>query len=164
MSSQNNRYQADVAIVGGGISGIVTALELLDFGKRVLLLDRGPEGYFGGQAITAFGGMTIVGSPLQKLFGVKDITLNEDEDEKIEEKWQEVKRDMYRDILEKIESEQKKDQYKTSIIEKIPVLDREIKNAFKYFYDVELNKKEKIHQAPFASVRIRTRNDRSSGM
>jgi len=65
-------YQADVAVVGGGIAGIVTALELLDDGKKVVLLDRDEERYFGGQAITAFGGMLIVGSPIQKRRGIKD--------------------------------------------------------------------------------------------
>lgn len=65
-------YQADVIIVGGGIAGIATALELLDHDKRVLLLDRDAEENFGGQAITAFGGMTIIGTPQQKRLGVKD--------------------------------------------------------------------------------------------
>ncbi|HDP79605.1 MAG TPA: FAD-binding dehydrogenase [Spirochaetes bacterium] len=65
-------YHADVVVAGGGIAGIVTALELLDYGKKVVLLDRDEERYFGGQAITAFGGMMIVGSPVQKRMGIKD--------------------------------------------------------------------------------------------
>ena len=71
MSSDRN-YQADVIVMGGGIAGIVTALELLEHGKSVLILDRASEENFGGQAVTAFGGMMIVGSPLQKRLGVKD--------------------------------------------------------------------------------------------
>lgn len=69
---KEKKYTADVVIMGGGIAGISAALELLDHGKSVLILDRDSEEKFGGQAITAFGGMVIVGSPLQKLLGVKD--------------------------------------------------------------------------------------------
>lgn len=65
-------YRADVVVVGGGIAGISAALELLEHDKRVLLVDRDSEKRFGGQAITAFGGMLIVGTPLQKRMGVKD--------------------------------------------------------------------------------------------
>ena len=68
----DKEYRADVAVIGGGIAGIVTALDLLDYGNKVLLLDRDAREYFGGQAITAFGGMLIVGSPIQKRMGVKD--------------------------------------------------------------------------------------------
>lgn len=63
---------ADAVIVGGGIAGISAALELLDHGKSVLIVDRDSADKFGGQAITAFGGMMIVGTPIQKLLGVKD--------------------------------------------------------------------------------------------
>jgi glycine/D-amino acid oxidase-like deaminating enzyme len=51
---QANR--SDVLIVGGGIAGIATALDLLDGGKSVLLLDRDEEGAFGGLARESFGG------------------------------------------------------------------------------------------------------------
>jgi len=67
--SPNRDCQADVIVSGGGIAGIVTALELLEHGKSVLILDRHSEEDFGGQAITAFGGMMIAGSPLQKRLG-----------------------------------------------------------------------------------------------
>jgi len=70
--SLDGDYRADVIVMGGGIAGIVTALELLEHGKSVLILDRASEENFGGQAVTAFGGMMIVGSPLQKRLGVKD--------------------------------------------------------------------------------------------
>jgi len=70
--STEKKYMADAVIVGGGIAGISAALELLDHGKSVLMLDRDSEDKFGGQAVTAFGGMVIVGSPFQKLLGVKD--------------------------------------------------------------------------------------------
>lgn len=65
-------YHADVTIIGAGIAGIVTALELLDSGKRVLMLDRNKSDRFGGLANEAFGGMTLINTPLQKLNGIKD--------------------------------------------------------------------------------------------
>ena len=52
--------RSDVLIIGGGIAGITTALELLDGGKSVALLDRDEEGVFGGLARESFGGMFFV--------------------------------------------------------------------------------------------------------
>jgi len=65
-------YRADAAVVGGGIAGIVTALELIEHGKSALILDRAGEDKFGGQAITAFGGMTLVGTSQQRRLGIPD--------------------------------------------------------------------------------------------
>jgi predicted oxidoreductase len=70
--TSKNTYNTDVVIIGGGIAGIVTALELLDKNKKVMLLDRDTPDKFGGQAITAFGGMALVGTPIQKIGGIKD--------------------------------------------------------------------------------------------
>ncbi|MEH6355103.1 MAG: FAD-binding protein [Marinobacter sp.] len=36
-------YQTDVAVIGAGLGGIVTALELLDCGHTVTLLDGSPD-------------------------------------------------------------------------------------------------------------------------
>jgi predicted oxidoreductase len=63
---------ADVIIVGGGIAGIVAALELLDGGKTVCLVERNAPEAFGGAARWAFGGIFIVNSPLQRSIGIKD--------------------------------------------------------------------------------------------
>jgi predicted oxidoreductase len=65
-------YQADVIIVGAGIAGIITAIELLDAGKRVLLLDRDLEKELGGLAKWAFGGMFFVDTKHQRRNGIKD--------------------------------------------------------------------------------------------
>ncbi|MFN8255943.1 MAG: FAD-binding dehydrogenase [Bacteroidales bacterium] len=65
-------YKADVVIVGAGIAGIVTAIELLNAGKSVILLDRGNESEIGGLASLSFGGMFFVDSPLQRRAGIKD--------------------------------------------------------------------------------------------
>lgn len=65
-------YQSDVAVIGGGIAGIVTALELLDYGKKVILLERGRPEDFGGLALRSFGGMFFVDTPEQRRAGMKD--------------------------------------------------------------------------------------------
>ncbi len=65
-------YQSDVIVVGGGIAGIVTALELLETGQRVVLLDRDEESELGGLANWAFGGMFFVDTPVQRKSGIRD--------------------------------------------------------------------------------------------
>ena len=57
--------QSDVLVIGGGLAGIVTALEALRAGQRVTLVDRDTPERFGGLALWAFGGMALVGMPLQ---------------------------------------------------------------------------------------------------
>ena len=52
--------RSDVLIIGGGIAGIATALDLLDGGKSVLMVDRDRESAFGGLARESFGGMFFV--------------------------------------------------------------------------------------------------------
>lgn len=64
--------RSDVLIIGGGIAGIATALDLLDGGKSVLLLDRDRESAFGGLARESFGGMFFVDSPEQRRQGIRD--------------------------------------------------------------------------------------------
>lgn len=65
-------YKADAVIVGAGIAGIVTAIELLEQGKKVLIIDRDKKENIGGLAIWSFGGMFFVDSPLQRRAGMKD--------------------------------------------------------------------------------------------
>ncbi len=36
-------YKADAVVVGGGLAGLTVALELLDAGRSVVMLERGPE-------------------------------------------------------------------------------------------------------------------------
>jgi predicted oxidoreductase len=66
------RYQADVIVIGAGIAGVTAATELLDRGRRVLLLDRDAEESMGGLAKESFGGIWFAGTPLQKRYGIKD--------------------------------------------------------------------------------------------
>ena len=62
----------DVVIVGGGLAGLVTALEALRAGRRVALVDRDTPERLGGLALWAFGGMALVGTPLQARMKIPD--------------------------------------------------------------------------------------------
>ncbi|MBE7635221.1 FAD-binding dehydrogenase [Sneathiella sp. P13V-1] len=62
----------DVIVIGGGIAGIVTALELAEKNRKVLILDRDEPDKFGGLAKESFGGMFFVDSPQQRKAGIKD--------------------------------------------------------------------------------------------
>ena len=66
----NNR--ADVIIVGAGIAGLVAAAELVDAGRRVVIVDQEPETSLGGQAFWSFGGLFLVNSPEQRRLGIRD--------------------------------------------------------------------------------------------
>jgi predicted oxidoreductase len=68
----SGRHSADVAIAGAGIAGIAAAIEALDRGRGVILLDRDVEENFGGQAKDAFGGLWFAGTPLQRKRGIRD--------------------------------------------------------------------------------------------
>jgi len=62
----------DVVIVGAGIAGLVAAYECLERNKTVAIIDRHTAENVGGLARTAFGGMALVGTPVQRRMGVKD--------------------------------------------------------------------------------------------
>jgi predicted oxidoreductase len=64
--------RADVVVIGAGIAGLVTALELLEGGRDVLLLDRCEPHELGGLAREAFGGTFMVDTPEQRRSGIKD--------------------------------------------------------------------------------------------
>ena len=68
----STHIQADALIIGGGIAGVVTAVELLRAGKSVTLVDRDTPERLGGLALWAFGGMALVGTPLQRKMGIPD--------------------------------------------------------------------------------------------
>jgi len=63
---------SDVIVIGGGIAGICAALELLDAGRSVLLLDRDTADNFGGLAKESFGGILLVDTPEQRRAGIRD--------------------------------------------------------------------------------------------
>lgn len=63
---------SDILIAGGGLAGIVTALEALRDGKSVTLVDRDTPERFGGLALWAFGGMALIDTPLQRRMRITD--------------------------------------------------------------------------------------------
>ncbi|MCZ7461267.1 FAD-binding dehydrogenase [Streptomyces sp. WMMC940] len=65
-------YDADVIVIGAGLAGLVATAELVDAGRKVVLLDQEPEQSFGGQAHWSFGGVFLVDSPEQRRMRIKD--------------------------------------------------------------------------------------------
>ncbi|MDI1261349.1 FAD-binding protein [Aquabacterium sp.] len=66
------KFKSDVLIAGGGLAGIVTAIECLLGGKSVTLVDRDTPERLGGLALWAFGGMTLIDTPVQRFMRLKD--------------------------------------------------------------------------------------------
>ncbi|MGG0658592.1 FAD-binding dehydrogenase [Rummeliibacillus pycnus] len=62
----------DVIIIGAGLAGLTAACELMDAGKKVLLVDQEGEQSIGGQAFWSFGGLFLVNTPEQRRMGIKD--------------------------------------------------------------------------------------------
>jgi predicted oxidoreductase len=63
---------ADVIVVGSGLAGLVAACELVDAGRKVILLDQEGEQSLGGQAFWSFGGLMFVDSPEQRRLRIRD--------------------------------------------------------------------------------------------
>ncbi|MRK01440.1 FAD-binding dehydrogenase [Aeromicrobium sp. S22] len=64
--------ESDVIVVGAGLAGLVATAELVEAGRRVLLIDQEGEQGIGGQAYWSFGGLFFVDSPQQRRMGIKD--------------------------------------------------------------------------------------------
>jgi predicted oxidoreductase len=65
--------QVDVVVVGAGLAGLVTTLELLECADvRILLLDRCAPDEIGGLAREAFGGMFMVDTREQRFSRIQD--------------------------------------------------------------------------------------------
>ncbi|MDH6542777.1 FAD-binding dehydrogenase [Streptomyces lavendulae] len=65
-------YDADVIVIGAGLAGLAATAELVDAGRRVILLDQEPEQSIGGQAHWSFGGLFFVDSPEQRRMRIRD--------------------------------------------------------------------------------------------
>jgi len=65
-------HRTEVAVVGGGLAGIVTVYELLSSGHRVLLIDKDKQENFGGLAKQSFGGIHMIDTPHQRRLKIKD--------------------------------------------------------------------------------------------
>ncbi|MCU0425489.1 MAG: FAD-binding dehydrogenase [Candidatus Kapabacteria bacterium] len=62
----------DAIIVGAGLAGLAAAAELVDAGKKIVILDQEPAQSLGGQAFWSFGGLFFVNSPEQRRMGIRD--------------------------------------------------------------------------------------------
>lgn len=60
----------DVIVVGAGISGLATALDLGRGGANVVVIDM--SSVFGGHAVMSQGSLSIAGSPVQEKAGIVD--------------------------------------------------------------------------------------------
>jgi uncharacterized protein len=67
-----SNYSADVIIAGAGLAGLSTAYDLLERGKKVLVLDKDSADKVGGLAALSFGGVCMADTPHQRRSGVKD--------------------------------------------------------------------------------------------
>ncbi|MFE9397834.1 FAD-binding dehydrogenase [Streptomyces flavidovirens] len=65
-------YDADVIVIGAGLAGLAATAELVDAGRKVILLDQEPEQSIGGQAHWSFGGLFFVDSPEQRRMRIRD--------------------------------------------------------------------------------------------
>ncbi len=63
---------ADVIVVGAGLAGLVAACELVERGRKVLIVDQENAANIGGQAYWSFGGLFFVDSPEQRRLGIHD--------------------------------------------------------------------------------------------
>jgi hypothetical protein len=63
---------ADAIVVGAGLAGLVAAGELLDAGRRVIVVDQEPEQNLGAQAHWSLGGLFFVDSPEQRRLRIAD--------------------------------------------------------------------------------------------
>ena len=72
MSAGRSAGDADVVVVGAGLSGLVATAELVAAGRRVVLLDQESAENLGGQAFWSFGGIFLVDSPEQRRMGIRD--------------------------------------------------------------------------------------------
>lgn len=61
---------ADLVVVGAGISGLSAALEVGRGGAKVAVIDM--FSVFGGIGVMSHGGVCLIGSPVQQSFGIKD--------------------------------------------------------------------------------------------
>ena len=68
----SSHYTAHTLVIGAGLAGLTTALDLLDKGHHVALIDRDDDAHLGGLGLHAFGGMALVDTPLQRLNRIHD--------------------------------------------------------------------------------------------
>lgn len=62
----------DVVVIGAGLAGLVAAAQLLQRGRRVVIVDQEPRGSLGGQAFWSLGGLFMVDTPEQRRLRIRD--------------------------------------------------------------------------------------------
>ncbi len=72
MSHAQREYDADAIVIGAGLAGLVAASEMVDAGRRVIILEQEPSQSLGGQAFWSFGGLFLVNSPEQRRMRIRD--------------------------------------------------------------------------------------------
>ncbi len=68
----DTEFNADVIVIGAGLSGMVAAHEAILRGRKVLMLDQEAPQSLGGQAFWSLGGLFMVDTPEQRRLGIKD--------------------------------------------------------------------------------------------
>lgn len=66
------KAQVDAIVVGAGLAGLVATYELVQAGKKVVVVDQENRNNLGGQAFWSLGGLFLVDSPEQRRLGIKD--------------------------------------------------------------------------------------------
>ncbi|WP_022982928.1 FAD-dependent oxidoreductase [Ideonella sp. B508-1] len=72
VKAMGDTLDADLLVVGGGLAGLLTALGAVQRGLRVVVVERDTRERLGGLARWAFGGMALVGTPLQARAKIPD--------------------------------------------------------------------------------------------
>jgi predicted oxidoreductase len=72
VKGMGDTLDADLLVVGGGLAGLLTALGAVQRGLRVTVVERDTRERLGGLARWAFGGMALVGTPLQARAKIPD--------------------------------------------------------------------------------------------
>ena len=62
----------DVLVIGWGLAGLVAAVEAVEAGKHVTIIDQESRANLGGQAFWSFGGLFFIDSPEQRRLGIHD--------------------------------------------------------------------------------------------
>ena len=62
----------DAIVVGAGLAGLVATYELVQAGRRVLVVDQENRSNLGGQAFWSLAGLFLVDSPEQRRLGIRD--------------------------------------------------------------------------------------------
>ena len=70
MATNDHNVEVDVAVVGGGGSGLAAAAEAAQLGRSVILVEKEPE--LGGSTAWSIGSISATNTPHQKALGIKD--------------------------------------------------------------------------------------------